>query len=181
MVYPIVKFGDPVLEKEAEDVTEFDTSELHKFLEDMFESMYAAKGVGLAAPQIGFSRKIAVIDVSNAENPADKLVLINPKILRVEGKQEGEEGCLSIPGFREQVKRGKRVTVSAQNALGEPFEMTGEDLLARAFLHETDHLNGVLFIDRLSAAAKIGLKRKLRRLMQEWAEEDEAAQVPATS
>ena len=106
MVYPIVKYGDPVLEREADEVTEFGTPDLDKFLEDMFESMYAAKGVGLAAPQIGFSRKIAVIDISNAENPADKLVLINPKILHVEGKQEGEEGCLSIPGFREQVKRG---------------------------------------------------------------------------
>jgi len=170
MVYPIVKFGDPVLEKEAEDVTEFDTSELHKFLEDMFESMYAAKGVGLAAPQIGFSRKIAVIDVSNAENPADKLVLINPKILRVEGKQEGEEGCLSIPGFREQVKRGKRVTVSAQNALGEPFEMTGEDLLARAFLHETDHLYGRLYISHISALKRDLIRRKVRKLVKagEW-------------
>ncbi len=140
MVYPIVKFGDPVLEREAETVTEFDTPELHQFLDDMFESMYAAKGVGLAAPQIGFSRKIAVIDVSNGENPEEKLVLINPQILKVEGKQEGEEGCLSIPGFREQVRRAKRVTVRAQNAKGEEFEMTGEDLLARALLHETDHL-----------------------------------------
>ena len=92
-------------------MTEFDTPDLHKFLEDMFESMYAAKGVGLAAPQIGISRKIAVIDCSNGEDPAEKIVLINPRILRSEGKQEGEEGCLSIPGFREQVRRGKRVTV----------------------------------------------------------------------
>jgi len=170
MVYPIVKFGDPVLEREADNVTEFDTPELHKFLEDMFESMYAAKGVGLAAPQIGFSRKIAVIDVSNAENPADKLVLINPKILRVEGKQEGEEGCLSIPGFREQVKRGKRVTVSAQNALGQPFEMTGEDLLARAFLHETDHLYGRLYISHISALKRDLIRRKVRKLVKagEW-------------
>src|SRR5215467_14573572 len=113
MVYPIVKFGDPVLEREADNVTEFDTPELHKLIDDMFESMYAAKGVGLAAPQIGIGKKIAVIDVSNGENPNDKLVLINPKVLRAEGKQEGEEGCLSIPGFREQVRRGKRVTVSA--------------------------------------------------------------------
>src|SRR6476646_11725315 len=97
MVYPIVKFGDPVLEREAANVTEFDTPELNKFLEDMFESMYAAKGVGLAAPQIGVSRKIAVIDCSNGENPDEKLVLINPQILRQEGKQVGEEGCLSIP------------------------------------------------------------------------------------
>src|ERR1035438_10622132 len=109
MVYPIVKLGDPVLESEAEKVMEFDTPELHKFLDDMFESMYAAKGVGLAAPQIGFSRKIAVIDVSSGEKPADKLVLINPTIVKVDGKQEGEEGCLSIPGFREQVRRGRSV------------------------------------------------------------------------
>ena len=107
MVYPIVKLGDPVLEREAAEVTEFDTPELHKFLDDMFESMYASKGVGLAAPQIGVSRKIAVIDVSNGERPEDKLVLINPTIVKVEGKQEGEEGCLSIPGFREQVRRGQ--------------------------------------------------------------------------
>src|SRR5271165_6993279 len=127
MVYPIVKFGDPVLEREAETVTDFDTPELHKFLDDMFESMYAAKGVGLAAPQIGFSRKIAVIDTSNGEREAEKLVLINPRVLKIEGKQEGEEGCLSIPGFREQVKRAKRVTVKAQKANGEEFEMTGED------------------------------------------------------
>src|ERR1019366_5017834 len=100
MVYPIVKFGDPVLDREAETVTEFDTHELHKFLEDMFESMYGANGVGLAAPQIGFARKIAVIDASNGENAKEKLVLINPKVLRVEGRQEGEEGFLSIPGFR---------------------------------------------------------------------------------
>src|SRR5438067_8271575 len=126
MVYPIVKFGEPVLEREADTVTEFDTPDLHKFLGDMFESMYAAKGVGLAAPQIGVARKIAVIDVSNGENPDDKLVLINPKILHVEGKQVGEEGCLSIPGFREQVRRGKRVTVRAQDVKGKEFEMTGE-------------------------------------------------------
>ena len=156
MVYPIVKYGDPVLEREAADVTEFDTPELHKFLEDMFESMYAAKGVGLAAPQIGVSRKIAVIDASNGENPDEKLVLINPAIMQVEGKQVGEEGCLSIPGFREQVRRGKRVTVRAQNAKGEAFEKTGEDLLARAFLHETDHLYGKLYITHISA-----LKRDL--------------------
>src|SRR6202050_2504719 len=102
MVYPIVKYGDAMLEREAEEVTDFDTPELHKFLEDMFDSMYAAKGVGLAAPQIGFSRKIAVIDVSNAENPAEKLVLINPRIVHLEGKQEGEEGGLRLPGSLEQ-------------------------------------------------------------------------------
>jgi peptide deformylase len=170
MVYPIVKYGDPVLEREAEEVTEFGTPDLDQFLADMFESMYAAKGVGLAAPQIGFPRKIAVIDVSNAENPADKLVLINPKILRVEGKQEGEEGCLSIPGFREQVKRGKRVTVRAQDPAGEFFEKTGEDLLARAFLHETDHLYGKLYISHISALKRDLIRRKVRKLVKagEW-------------
>jgi peptide deformylase len=170
MIHPIVKFGNPVLEQEAEDVKEFGTPELDKFLEDMFESMYAAKGVGLAAPQIGVGRKIAVIDVSNGEKPEDKLVLINPKIVKIEGKQEGEEGCLSIPGFREQVRRGKRVTVRAQNAKGEEFEMTGEDLLARAFLHETDHLYGRLYISHISALKRDLMKRKIKKMQRagEW-------------
>jgi peptide deformylase len=170
MVYPIVKFGDPVLDREADTVTEFDTPELHKFLDDMFESMYAAKGVGLAAPQIGVSKKIAVIDCSNGERPEDKLVIINPQIIHVEGKQVGEEGCLSIPGFREQVRRGKRVTVRAQNAKGEEFETTGEDLLARAFLHETDHLYGRLYITHISALKRDLMKRKIKKLQRsgEW-------------
>ncbi len=170
MVYPIVKYGDPVLEKEAEGVTDFDTPELRQFIDDMFESMYAHKGVGLAAPQIGFSRKIAVIDTSNGEDPGQKLVLINPRIVKIEGRQQGEEGCLSIPGFREQVKRGKRVTVRAQNVLGEWFEMTGEDLLARAFLHETDHLMGRLYISHVSALKRDLIRRKVRKLQKagEW-------------
>ena len=171
MVYPIVKYGDPVLEREAETVNEFDTPALHKLIEDMFESMYAAKGVGLAAPQIGISRKIAVIDTSNGQNPDDKLVLINPQIMQIEGKQVGEEGCLSIPGFREQVRRGKRVTVKARNAKGEPFEMTGEDLLARAFQHETDHLYGRLYISHVSALKRDLIRRKVKKLQRagEWA------------
>jgi peptide deformylase len=170
MIYPIVKFGDPVLEREAEDVREFDTPELHQFVADMFESMYAARGVGLAAPQIGFSRKIAVIDCSNGENADEKLVLINPKVVKTEGKQVGEEGCLSIPKFREQVRRAKRVTLRAQNAKGEEYEMTGEDLLARAFLHETDHLYGRLYITHISALKRDLMKRKIRKLQHagEW-------------
>lgn len=170
MVYPIVKLGDPVLEQEAADVTDFDTPELHKFLDDMFESMYAAKGVGLAAPQIGVGKKIAVIDCSNGERPEDKIVIINPKIVQMDGKQVGEEGCLSIPGFREQVRRAKRVTVRAQNAKGEEFEMTGEDLLARAFLHETEHLYGRLYITHISALKRDLMKRKIKKLQRagEW-------------
>ena len=166
MIFPIVKFGDPVLEREAGEVLEFDTPELHQFLDDMFQSMYAAKGVGLAAPQIGFARKIAVIDVSNGENPDEKLILINPKILKTEGKQEGEEGCLSIPGFREQVRRPKRVILRAQNVKGEEFEMTGEDLLARAFLHETDHLFGRLYFTHISALKRDLMKRKIKKLQR---------------
>lgn len=170
MVYPIVKYGDPVLERPAASVTEFDTPELHKFLDDMFESMYAAKGVGLAAPQIGFSRRIAVIDVSVSEDPAQKIILINPEIIHVEGKQKGEEGCLSIPTFREEVTRAKRVTVRAQNVKGETFEQTGEDLLARAFLHETDHLYGKLYLTHISALKRDLIRRKVRKLAKagEW-------------
>jgi peptide deformylase len=166
MVYSIVKFGDPVLEREADNVTEFNTPELLKLLDDMFESMYAAKGVGLAAPQIGIGRKIAVIDCSNGERPEDKIVIINPKIMHIEGKQVGEEGCLSIPGFREQVRRAKRVTLRAQNARGEEFEMTGEDLLARAFLHETEHLYGRLYITHISALKRDLMKRKIKKMQR---------------
>ena len=170
MIYPIVKYGQIVLETRAEDITEFDTPELHKLIEDMFESMYAAKGVGLAAPQIGISKRITVIDVSAGENPEDKLVLINPEIIAREGSQTGEEGCLSIPGFREQVTRAKRVTVRAQDAKGQTFEKTGEDLLARAFLHETDHLNGRLYISHVSPLKRDLIRRKVRKLQKagEW-------------
>ncbi|MEO7652453.1 MAG: peptide deformylase [Bryobacteraceae bacterium] len=160
-----------MLERPAETVTEFDTPELHQFLSDMFDSMYAAKGVGLAATQIGVARRIAVIDCSCGEDPAQKIVLINPEIVRREGKQKGEEGCLSIPGFREEVSRGKRATIRAQNAKGEPFEMTGEDLLARAFQHETDHLFGKLYLSHISALKRDLIRRKVKKLVKigEWA------------
>lgn len=168
MVYPIVKFGDPVLETKAQRVEEFDTPELRQFIEDMFESMRAAKGVGLAAPQIGFSRSIAVIDTTGSdEEPGQRLVLINPEIIRREGKQVGEEGCLSVPGFREPVRRGARVTVRAQNVKGEVFEVTGEGLLARALEHETDHLNGRLYLTHLSPLKRDLIKRRIRKLQKE--------------
>jgi peptide deformylase len=170
MVYPIVKFGDPVLEREADTIADFDTPELDKLIADMFESMYAAKGVGLAAPQIGIGKKISVIDCSNGERPEDKLVLVNPKILKIEGKQVGEEGCLSIPGFREQVRRGKRVTASAQNVKGVEIEITGEDLLARALVHEIDHLYGRLYITHISPLKRDLMKRKIKKMQRagEW-------------
>ena len=170
MTYSIVLFGEPVLEKQAAAVTEFDTPELNRLVEDMFESMYAAKGVGLAAPQIGIAQRIAVIDLSVAEDPAQKIVLINPEIIRKEEFQTGEEGCLSLPGFREQVTRPKSVTVRAHNLKGEPFEMTGEELLARAFCHEIDHLNGRLYISHVSALKRDLIRRKVRKLVKagEW-------------
>lgn len=169
MIYPIVKFGDPVLEATAAPVTEFD-AHLRKLLDDMFESMYAAHGVGLAAPQIGISKRIAVIDVSFKENPTQQLVLVNPEIIHTEGRISQNEGCLSIPEFRENVTRPKKVTVRAQNAKGEFFEHTGEELLARAFCHETDHLNGKLYISHISALKRDLMKRKIRKLIKagEW-------------
>jgi peptide deformylase len=169
MIYPIVKFGNPVLERPADPVTEFD-DELKKLVEDMFESMYAAHGVGLAAPQIGISKRLAVIDVTFKEDPNAKLVLANPEIIHTEGKQTQSEGCLSIPEFRESVGRAKKVTVRAQDINGKWFEKTGEELLARAFLHETDHLNGKLYISHISALKRDLIKRKIRKLMKagEW-------------
>lgn len=169
MIYPIVKYGDPVLESPAETVTEFN-ADLRKLIEDMFESMYAAQGVGLAAPQIGIGRRIAVVDVSFKEDPKARIVLINPEIIRQEGRQRGSEGCLSLPEFREEVTRGNIVTVRAQDGHGKWFETTGEGLLARAFLHETDHLHGKLFISHISALKRDLIKRKIRKLARagEW-------------
>jgi peptide deformylase len=169
MIYPIVKYGDPVLEKHAEPVTAFD-DELKKLVEDMFESMYAAHGVGLAAPQIGISKRLAVIDTSFKEDPDAKLVLANPEILHSEGRHTQNEGCLSIPEFRENVTRPRTVTIRAQDVNGNFYEKTGEELLARAFLHETDHLNGKLYISHISALKRDLMKRKIRKLMKagEW-------------
>jgi peptide deformylase len=163
MTYKIVKYGAPVLEKVSKRVTEFD-AELKKLTEDMFESMYAVQGVGLAAPQIGMALHLAVIDVSVGKNPEAKLVLANPEIIYVEGEQREEEGCLSVPGFRGNVLRPRFVTVRAQDVTGKSFEMRGEGMLARAFCHETDHLNGVLFIQYLGILKRDLIKRKIRKL-----------------
>ena len=169
MIYPIVKFGDPVLEKAGEPVTVFD-DELRKLIDDMFESMYEARGVGLAAPQIGISKRLAVIDITFKEDPDARLVLANPEILRTEGKHTQPEGCLSIPDFRENVSRPNKVTIRAQDVHGKVYEKTGEELLARAFLHETDHLNGKLYISHISALKRDLMKRKIRKMIKagEW-------------
>jgi peptide deformylase len=170
MVYRIVKYGDPVLEKPGAEVTEFGNGDLRQLAEDMFETMYANRGIGLAAPQIGLSRRVTVIDPSAGEAPDARLVLVNPEIIHREGKQVGEEGCLSIPGFREDVKRAMKVVVRAKNVEGEPVEVEGSGLLGRVLQHEVDHLNGVLFLSHLSPLKRDLIKRKIRKLMKagEW-------------
>lgn len=169
MIYPIVKYGHEVLEKAAEPVTSFD-GDLEKLVADMIETMYAANGVGLAAPQIGISKRLCVIDVTSGKDPNAKWVLANPVIVQAEGKELREEGCLSLPDFRADTPRPLRVTVRAQDIKGNEFTATGEGLLARAFSHETDHLNGVLFIKHLSALKRESIKRKVRKLAKagEW-------------
>jgi peptide deformylase len=168
-IYEVVKYPDPVLAKRGEDVTEFG-EELKTLADDMFESMYAAQGIGLAAPQIGLSKRITVIDVSFKKEPADKLVLVNPEIIEREGKQFEEEGCLSLPEIREKVHRAAKVKVRAQNVQGEWFEVEGEELLSRALQHEIDHLDGVLFIDRLSRLKRDLVHRKIKKMQKngEW-------------
>jgi peptide deformylase len=175
-IYPIVLFGDPVLDITAKPVTRFD-AELKALVADMFESMYAAHGVGLAAPQIGVSKRVAVIDVSFREDPNGKIVIINPEIIHREGTQTANEGCLSLPEFRENVTRAKKCTIRAQDIDGNTFEINGEDLLARALQHEIDHLNGRLYISHISALKRDLMKRKIRKLQKsgEWVYEPPAA------
>jgi peptide deformylase len=166
MVLTIVKYPEKVLEQPGEPVTEFD-AQLRKFVADMFETMYASQGIGLAAPQVGVSKRVTVIDLSQGKDPAQKLVLVNPEVIESEGRQYEEEGCLSFPDIREKVVRAAKVRVRAQDQNGKWFEMDGEELLARAFQHEIDHLDGILFIFRMSAL-KRGLNlRKIRKMQSE--------------
>lgn len=157
MIMDIKVYPDPVLRAGNEEVQAFD-EDLKRFLKDMKETMYEKDGVGLAAPQVGVNRKIAVVSFENRE-----YVLINPKIVEAQGTQLGEEGCLSIPGIYEKVKRADRVVVEALDEDGEPVRIEAEGFLARAFSHEIDHLNGVLFIDHLSALKRSFVKKKLRQ------------------
>src|SRR5215468_6487093 len=168
-IYPIVKYGDPILEKPGVPVKKFD-AELEELAEDMFASMYAAQGVGLAAPQIGKGMRFAVVDVTGGKNPEAKIVLANPEVTHAEGEVREEEGCLSVPGFRGYVVRPQFVTVKAQNVKGEPFEIRGENLLARAFCHEIDHLNGILFLQHLGMLKRDMIRRKIKKLKKqgEW-------------
>ncbi|HZL29074.1 MAG TPA: peptide deformylase [Acidobacteriaceae bacterium] len=168
-IHEVIKYPDPVLSKPGETVTVFD-ADTAQLVEEMFDSMYAAQGIGLAAPQIGISKRITVIDVSFKERPEDKLALINPVILDKDGKQVEEEGCLSLPEIREKVTRAAWVKVRAQNVKGETFEVEGEELLARALQHEIDHLNGILFIDHLSRLKRDLVQRRIKKLQKngEW-------------
>jgi peptide deformylase len=165
MLREIVKYPDPILERKGQPVTEFD-DKLQKLVDDMFESMYAAKGIGLAAPQIGVSKRLTVIDLSCNERREDRIVLVNPEIISREGKQYEEEGCLSLPEIRDKVTRAAKVRVRAQDAKGEWFEIGGEELLSRAFQHEIDHLDGILFFRRVSALKRDLILRKIRKLQK---------------
>jgi peptide deformylase len=169
MVYPIVKFPDPILQRPAEPVTAFD-DDLRRLVGDMFDSMYAAHGIGLAAPQIGIPKRLTVIDLSFQKVPEDKIALINPEVVTKEGKIYEEEGCLSLPDIREKVARAARVKIRAQDLEGNWFERDADELLARAFQHEIDHLDGILFIFRISALKRDFVLRKIRKLQRagEW-------------
>lgn len=185
MVLPIVRYPEPVLRAKCRPITEI-TDVTRQLAADMLETMRAANGVGLAAPQIGVDQQLAVIDVShNPEcisylkvNGAEAnmvqhmpVVFLNPRLDLGRDKGTDEEGCLSFPRLRGDIRRATDIKVTFQNLEGETITMETDGLLARAFQHEIDHLNGILFIDRMSAAAKVGLKRKLKRLMEEWEED----------
>jgi len=166
MILKIVKYPEPVLSQPGEPVTEFN-NELRKLVADMFETMYAAQGIGLAAPQVGVSKRITVIDLSLGKDPAQKLVLINPEIIEREGRLYEEEGCLSFPDIREKIVRSAKVRIRAQDEYGKWFEMDGEELLSRCFQHEIDHLDGMLFIFRMSGLKRDLTLRKIRKAQRE--------------
>ena len=165
-VLEILKYPHPILQKKTEPVSRIDDT-IRQLVQSMAETMYAAPGVGLAAPQVGIPLRLAVLDVTKANEPKDLLVLINPEIVASEGECSWEEGCLSIPDCNEEVKRLKKVSVRFQNLEGRENTVTAEDLLSIALQHEIDHLDGILFIDRLSRIKRDFLKRKLRKQKNE--------------
>ena len=168
-VLEIIKYPAPVLLEVGKPVTEFD-ERVKKLVADMFETMYAAGGVGLAAPQVGVSERIFVMDCSLREDGAQKLALINPEIVRVEGAQEGDEGCLSFPGIFYKIKRSQRTVVRAHDENGNRIEVDGTELTARCLLHETDHCDGIVFLDRMTPLKRELAKRKIKKLQKtgEW-------------
>jgi len=165
MIRPIRIYPDPVLRVRCPEVETFDDA-LARLAADMVETMHDAPGIGLAAPQIGVEQRVAVVDLSVGEDPEQVHVLVNPEVLEEEGRAIEVEGCLSIPGITDKVKRPLRIKVRAQTIAGEPFELEADDWLARAILHEIDHLDGVLFVDRLMGLRKDRAKRQLRKLAE---------------
>ncbi len=161
----VVKYGDPVLERQGDVVLEFD-DELKRLVGDMFETMYAERGVGLAAPQVGVSKRLFVMDCSGGRDESQRVALINPEVLMIEGEQTGEEGCLSFPGIFFPVKRSLRAIVRAQDVSGNVFEIDGMELTARCMLHETDHCDGILFLDRATPLKRELAKRRIRKMMK---------------
>ncbi len=170
LIRPILLYPDKRLRNPGEEVEEFD-AKLHELIEDMAETMYAAPGVGLAAPQIGVSKRLFIVDVATDEDePSDLRVFINPEIIEAEGETTFNEGCLSFPGIREDIDRAERVKVRAVDRDGKPFELEADGILAIAIQHETDHLDGKLMIDHLSV-----LRRRLvHRAMSKRAAVDAA-------
>jgi len=166
MKLEIVKYGDPVLQQRAAEVTEFD-EKLKKLVDDMFETMYVAPGVGLAAPQVGLLKRLFVMDCTSGRDATRKVALINPVIELEEGEQTGDEGCLSFPGIAFAVTRAKRVVVRAQDLDGSPFTLDLMDLEARCVSHETDHLDGELFINYLSPLKRDLVKRKIKKRVRQ--------------
>lgn len=169
MIIPILKYGAPELRKVSDPVTSFN-GELEEIVKNMLETMYGASGVGLAAPQIGINIQLATIDPSLGEDKEKVIVICNPEIVSEEGKQSGDEGCLSIPDFSETVTRPIRLVAKGRNIKGEEITIEAEGLLARAFCHEIDHLNGVLFIDHLSSLKRSLIRNKIKKLNKagEW-------------
>jgi peptide deformylase len=166
MILNVVKYGDPILTKRADEVVEFD-EKLHRLIDDMFETMYGAPGVGLAAPQVGVLKRLFVMDCSSGKNNKQKVVLINPVIESEEGEQVGDEGCLSFPGVFLEIKRPKRVVVRAQDLDGSEMTVDVMDLEARCVSHETDHLDGELFISYLSPLKRDLTKRKIKKRIKQ--------------
>ena len=165
-LFDIVHYPDPVLLTVGKPVGEEDFNpNLQNIVDNMFETMYEAGGVGLAAPQVGISKRFFVMDVP-VEGEPNKLAFINPEIVTVEGEQIGEEGCLSFPGLSQVIKREMRVIVRAQDVKGDRFEMVLNNLAARCVLHETDHCDGIVFLDRMTLLKREMAKRKIKRLQK---------------
>jgi len=170
MIYDVVLYPDRRLQTACDRVEEFDTPDLHQLVADMFATMYHHNGVGLAAPQIGVMKQVAVIDVALGEVPGQKIVIVNPKLTRADGMQRDVEGCLCLPGIHEEVTRAMSVVVEARNASGVNVHLEGEGLLSRALQHETDHLNGIVFVQHLGTLKRDLIRRKIRKMVKagEW-------------